>query len=744
MVTYQLIPKSEAERMLREGLARPMTKEEAERFESYLKKQGDNWIRVGTGYVQASALLSQVQSQRARKELEEFERKSRERARKEMEEALKNQELIEKGLHPIYSRVQGKMDFKVENGYIWRRYWLAGGQWGPWEKVKPYIEGAEYTQIPGKGIFSLNEVLQMAKNGTLNTVELLSLPSDWIATIVKNGFLNIMGMTPELKKALLETYDPDEQEKAVQQFQVESENLRNLIYDALKYLNVIARGGQLSDEERMALMRIAEQLGDPTLIPQVWQGMDVLSVLRRLPYPTTPGATVGDALDFWNWLTSGIGSVANAVDQWIANTFNVRQPLDYLVDGVNKLLTVFGFKELTEKDEEWLRDVASLAGIGSYSQTIGSLIGMALGYGLLGKAPTLLSRLGILGKEAMNPAVYNTVSGLSRISGALIGGAIGGQLAEPLSWNAISTKTQATNMLKAIETEKSLQKDREWDEIRTLSMNYDTTIDALRTAYYAGDYRTAVQLLGNAVTVIRQMEETLAQHREHYTELGVYDTLRTMVETYKTVVEGYKATIRGKDPSLAALLNSIAVTRLAAETHEAIDRFRNEHKYIDIEDPELMRAYLTYIDAMKYYPLTLQIDRQIVDTATGGTGLTTAFAYPLPNGSRVDTIRKLVTPSRRQVDEVTVKHYNTYLQPSKDPYYYQAVLTDWTNLGLSRPITAILPDWIKSILLKAPSFYKAGKERGYWYPYEMLALVIIMLLLGSDFTSVLSLFSRLS
>ncbi|MEM2377958.1 MAG: hypothetical protein QXV05_05480, partial [Candidatus Korarchaeum sp.] len=157
-----------------------------------------------------------------------------------------------------------------------------------------------------------------------------------------------------------------------------------------------------------------------------------------------------------------------------------------------------------------------------------------------------------------------------------------------------------------------------------------------------------------------------------------------------------------------------------------------------------MRAYLTYIDAMKYYPLTLQIDRQIVDTATGGTGLTTAFAYPLPNGSRVDTIRKLVTPSRRQVDEVTVKHYNTYLQPSKDPYYYQAVLTDWTNLGLTRSITAILPDWIKSILLKAPSFYKAGKERGYWYPYEMLALVIIMLLLGSDFTSVLSLFSRLS
>ncbi|MEM3554157.1 MAG: hypothetical protein QW658_04280, partial [Candidatus Bathyarchaeia archaeon] len=94
MVTYQLIPKDKAEEMLREGLARPMTKEEAERFESYLKKQGDSWIRVGTGYVQASALLSQVQSQRARKELEEFERRSRERARKEMEEALKNQELI--------------------------------------------------------------------------------------------------------------------------------------------------------------------------------------------------------------------------------------------------------------------------------------------------------------------------------------------------------------------------------------------------------------------------------------------------------------------------------------------------------------------------------------------------------------------------------------------------------------------------------------------------------------------------
>lgn len=745
MVTYKLIPKSEAERLLRQGLARPMTEKEAGEFKQYLKRKAQygEWLKVGTAVIDPKSLLDQIHSAEARAKLEEFERKSRARAKREYVEALKNQELIEKGLHPIYSRVPGKVEFKVEDGKIWRRHWLSGGQWSPWEVVKPVVAGQEYVVIPGKGVFSQAEVFTMARNGTLSVAELGFLPANWIATIVKEGWLNLMGMNEKIYNELVKVFDPSEQKEAIKQVE---EVLSKGVAVAIEYVRGLAlkaKYGTLTEKERMVMNELAKRLSDPSVLNEFFKGVraDTSTINAAYQY-------VDPRLDITNrgsWvdLMAKLGDVGESVDNWIATTFNVKQPVQYLIDGINSLRVALGLEKLPYEDEERLRMISSIAGIGSYSETIGSILGAITGYYVLGRLPAIISKVGPLSKLMESTLNINAASKLSGVTGALMGAAMGGQLLEPVSWNAIAVKNQVENYLYSKMMQENIENSRAWQRMQSLSIQVSDMIDIIKAAYYNGEYGAAVQTLSNAASTLRIMEEEMRAYQNELIEAKAYHTAETVLNSLRSQLQMWGALIKSKDPSLAALINSVSQGKAAVEIASEIVRLKEENPVPDWKDVRTLMTYLGYMQALKSTIQALDTDKAVLDRSTIGPGNIIAYSFPMDIMDRLQ-LNRILKPkgSQRELIEMDVESPKTYVAPYYDRKYYNTLTDAFISLGLYKTNLSYVPDWIKSIILMIPKFYKSGKERGYWYPYEMLGLVILMLLLGTDFSNVLHLLGK--
>lgn len=311
---------------------------------------------------------------------------------------------------------------------------------------------------------------------------------------------------------------------------------------------------------------------------------------------------------------------------------------------------------------------------------------------------------------------------------------MGGQLLEPVSWNAIAVKNQVENYLYSKTVQENIENDRVWGRMQSLSIQAGDLIDVVKAAFYNGEYKAAVGALSSAYTVLRTMEEEMKANKEHLTEIKALHTVETVLNSLKSQAQMWGALVKGKDPSLATLVNSLIQGKAATEIMSEINKLKEDNPVPDWKDVRTLLAYTSYMQALKSTVQALDTDRIVLDKSTLGPEDIIAYMFPLDMMERLK-IQRILKPTSEQKElmEMDVESPKTYVAPYYDRKYYTQLQSAWFASPLFNTELSFVPDWIKSILLMTPKFYKSGKERGYWYPYEMLGLVILMLLLGLDF-----------
>ena len=712
----------------------------------YVKSKADKggWIKVDGGYVQASALLSQISYQKSLETAERIRRKRLETWREEQEEARRNEELIKKGLHPIYSRVPGVKDFKVENGIIYERYYLSGGVWSDWKPVKRVAPGVEYYVLPGKGIFSLPEIMSMAEIGTLSVQDLLSLPGKVVAEIVKRGYKNIMGMNPDLWKRLKETYAPEDISLLMEKIKDENANLAELFQQVMEYLYKKQQLGDLTAEDRELLNELAKRLLNPNGLLEFFGVKDAHLYAHNLA-----GTQMTDpqGQGIWNWIQSvgnWVQGVANSFDQWVASTLNLKQPVDYLIDGINKILTVFGLQPLKSQDRQYLEEIAHLAGIATYSELVTSIIGAALGWKIAGMAAGAVGKvlpetLGYLGSteipKAINPLMV-------KAGGALFGGIAGSQIGESLSWVAMGVRNQAQSMLRALDQQESIAKSRNYEQIRSKLIAVGDYLDLIKSSLYTKDWNTMASAVSEAKGILNDARGYLQAHAEEMRSLGVYDELESLMNTYLSMIDGFVSVANSQGAHLQALLTAANSARVASIAVGNAADLKENNPYIDWSNLDIVAQYLNWLDAVNHGRLAIAAASNVIDKATLGTGKGVVHTLPMPHSDRVELLRKVSRTKGKETHEVKPKYKKTYVAPSVDYSYYKALISDWHAMGLYSKPLAILPDWIKSVVTMSYKFYWNGKKRGYWLPHELLSLIVLMLLTGMDLRGLMYLFDK--
>jgi hypothetical protein len=712
----------------------------------YVKEKAakGGWIKTDGGYVQASALLDQISYQRSLEEMERIRRKRLETWREEQEEAMRNEELIRKGLHPIYSRVPGVKDFKIENGIVYERYYLKGGAWTDWRPVKIIPANVEYFVIPGKGLFTLPEIMSMAEIGTLSARDLLNLPGKVVAEIVKRGYKNLMGMNEELWKRLQETYAPEDVRILMEKVKNENANLKEIVQEVMEYIHKKRLSGDLTPEDRELLNELAKRLLNPHGLLEFFGIKDAHLYSHNLAGTQSASS---EHQGIWGWIQSianWVQGAANSFDQWVASTFNLKQPVDYLTDGINKLLTVFGLQPLKSQDRQYLEEIAHLAGIGTYSELITSIIGTIIGWKIAGLAagaaakvfPETLAYLGATEiPKAINPL-------LIKAAGAIAGGVAGAQVGEALSWMALSVRNQALSMLKALDQQESIAKDRNYEIVRSKLIAVGDYIDLIKSAMYTKDWNAMASAVSEAKGILNDAKGYLQAHAEELRSLGVYDELESLINNYASMIDGFVSLADGKGAHLSALLtaaNSARVTTIAAGN--AAD-LKENNTYIDWSNLDIVTQYLNFLDAVNHGRMVTAAASNVIDKATLGTGKGIVHTLPMSHSDRIELLREITKTKGRETHEVRVKHRKTYVAPTSDYSYYKALISDWHAMGLYSKPLAVLPDWIKSVVAMSYKFYKNGKERGYWLPHELESLIVLMLLTGLDLRGLMYLFDK--
>jgi len=445
-----------------------------------------------------------------------------------------------------------------------------------------------------------------------------------------------------------------------------------------------------------------------------------------------------------NNLKNWVEGAANSFDNWIANTLNVKQPVDYLLDTINTALTVFGLQPLESQDREYLEKIAHLAGIATYSELITSIIGAITGWKLAGMAAGGVAKIapevvGYIG-AAQIPRITNPT--WVKLAGAGAGLVAGAQVGESLSWMALNVRNQAQSMIKAMDTQENIAKDRNYDSVRSKMIAIGEYIDLIKSAYYQKDWNTMASALSEANGMLNEALAYIERYKSEFNSLGVYDELKAMVDSYRSVLQGYVSLAEGKGASLPALTTAANSTRLSSLAISNALGIKEERPYASWDDLEMIRAYLNYVDAVNHGRTVLASASSTIEADTMGTGTTVVPTLPMPHSDRIELLRTLSTTREKESYAVKPKNVGVYVAPTKDYSYYKALLSDWSTMGLTKRHLMIIPDWIKSIVNMAPKFYNAGKERGYWYPYEMLALVILMLLTGMDLNGLIYLFNK--
>jgi hypothetical protein len=717
-----------------------------EEWLKYVKEKAEKggWIKINGGYVQASALLDQITYQR---NLEAAERVSRERMktwRREQQEAKRNEELIKKGLHPIYSRVPGVKDFKIEDGIVYERYYLSGGSWTNWKPVKKIPAGVEYYTLPGKGIFTLPEVMAMAQIGTLSARDLLNLPGNVVAEIVKRGYKNLMGMNPDLWKQLKETYAPEDLHLLMEKVKDENTNLQNLLQEVMEYLHKKQQAGDITAEDRELLNELAKRLLNPRGLLEFFGIKDAHLYAHNLA--GTQSASP-EHQGLWGWIQNAanwVQGAANSFDQWIASTLNVKQPVDYLTDGINKLLTALGLQPLKSQDREYLEDIAHIAGIATYSELVTSIIGTIIGWKLAGMAAgaaekVLPETLGYLGATEI-PKAINPL--LIKGAGALFGGMAGTQIGESISWMALSVHNQAQSMIKALDQQESIAKDRTYEQVRSKLIAVGDYLDLIKSSMYAKDWNTMASAVSEAKGILNEAKGYMQAHAEELKSIGVYDELEALINNYVSMIDGFVAVANSKGTHLPALLtaaNSARATAIAAGN--AAD-LKENNPYIDWSDLSIVAQYLNWLDAVNHGRLVTAAASNVIDKATLGTGKGIVSTLPMSHSDRVELVRHVSRTKGKETHEMKTKYRKTYVAPTTDYSYYKALMSDWHAMGLYSKPLAILPDWVKSVVTMSYKFYQDGKRRGYWLPYELLGLIVLMLLTGMDLRGLMYLFDK--
>jgi hypothetical protein len=709
----------------------------------YKAKKG-GWIKADSGYIQASALLDQISYNKSLEHMMKIREKRRKIAEREREEARRNEELIRKGLHPIYSRVPGVKDFKVEDGIVYERYYLSGGAWTDWKPVKTIIGGEEYYTIPGKGVFTLPEIMAMAQIGTLSARDLLLLPGKVVAEIVKRGYKNIMGMNEELWKTLQETYAPEYLKILMDKVKNENTNLGELFQEVMEYLSKKQQMGDLSPEDRELLNELAKRLLNPHGLLEFFGVKDAHLYAHNL---AGTQSTNPEGQGIWSWIQSvanWVQGAANSFDQWMASTLNLKQPIDYLADGINKVLTAFGLEPLKSQDREYLEQIAHIAGIGTYSELITSIIGTIVGWKLAGMAAGAVGKvlpetLGYLGATEI-PKAINPL--LIKAGGALIGGMTGAQIGESLSWMALSVHNQAISMLKALDTQESIAKDRSYEQVRSKLIAVGDYLDLIKSAMYTKDWNTMASAVSEAKGIINEAKGYLQAHAEELRSLGIYDELESLLNTYSSMIDGFVAVADSKGAHLPALLtaaNSARVTSIAAGN--AAD-LKENNPYIDWSNLDVVAQYLNWLDAVNHGRIVAAAAGNVINKATLGTGKGVVHTLPMSHSDRIELVRQVSRTRGKESHEVRPKYRKTYVAPTTDYSYYKALMSDWHAMRLYTKPLAILPDWIKSVVTMSYKFYENGKKRGYWLPHELLSLIVLMLLTGMDLRGLMYLFEK--
>ncbi|MCS7102383.1 MAG: hypothetical protein NZ992_00695 [Candidatus Korarchaeum sp.] len=721
-MTIRIVSPKEAERLLALG-ARRMTEEEEKELlrDLDLMARRGKWLKSGGSAYDPRSLADSIRTTRARRRLEEFERQSRARAKAEMEEARKNQELIEKGLHPIYSRVPGVVDFKVEGGWVWKRYYLAGGRWTDWERVSVYDGTTPYYVIPGKGMYTLPQVMSMAEIGTLSVNDLLSLPPEVQAAIVKRGFLNLMGMNEDIKKLLLETYDPETKKAVEDEVRKMMENTGGITIEVLQDLIRKARAGQLTEAEKRTLENILKELGAPEAykalvnsgptfeeflhsgIRQVTWIEQTLNALERL-------ATYGPLPQLSQW-----------AEKMLMNVTGGKQLGELIIEGINNLKVVLGLEPLKTEDREKMEEILKLAGLARYAELVGGITGGIIG-GVATKGMGLLPRLAGMAGGAM----------------------LGSQLTETISWAANSVASQAAKALESMELQKKLGDDRAFDTVRSYLMKVGESIDTLRTAYYAGMTDVAYNALKDAFSMLTEAKGYLVANREKFVDSKTYDELEALIANYESTLYQYQAILRKKDPTLPAIVGMVSGTRTATQLMSNLSEIKERNPVVGWDDLNIMGAYLSGQKALSDTISFIKANSYTTGATSLGTGYNLIPSFPMDKVDRIELMKEITKKKGKESLEVDVSSPKIYQAPYYQYNYYKAVQNDWINSKLMNKIYAIMPDWIKSILTMTPKFYERGKKRGYWYPYEMLSLVVAMLVTGVNFDGVKYLLDRYS
>jgi hypothetical protein len=709
---------------------------------SKAKKGG--WIKTDGGYVQASALLDQISYQRSLEHTERIRKKRLETWRREQEEARKNEELIKKGLHPIYSRVPGVKEFKVEDGVVYERDYLSGGAWTDWKPVKTIPGGVDYYILPGKGIYTLPEIISMAQIGTLSAKDLLNLPGNVVAEIIRRGYKNLMGMNEELWKALQETYTPEDVHVLLEKVKNENTNLKELFQQVVEYLSKKQQGGDLSPEDRELLNELAKKLLNPRGLLEFFGVKDAQQYASNLA-GTQSADPEGQGI--WSWIQSignWVQGAANSFDQWVASTFNLKQPVDYLTDGINKLLTAFGLEPLKSQDRQYLEEIAHIAGIGTYSELVTSIIGAITGWKLAGMAAGGIGRvlpetLGYLGSTEI-PKAINPL--LIKAGGALVGGLAGAQVGESLSWMALSVHNQAQSMIRALDQQENITKDRNYEQVRSKIIAVGDYLDLIKSSMYAKDWNTMTSAVSEAKGIINEARGYLQAHAEEMKQLGIYDELEALINDYSSMIDGFVAVANSEGAHLPALLTAANSARLTAIAAGNAADIKEENTYIDWSNLDLVAQYLNWLDAVNHGRIVTAAASNVIDKATLGTGKGIVQTLPMPHADRIELIRQVSKTRGKETHEVRPKRRKTYVAPTTDYSYYKALISDWHAMGLYSKPLAILPDWIKSIVTMSYKFYWSGKRRGYWLPHELLSLIVLMLLTGMDLRGLMYLFDK--
>jgi hypothetical protein len=248
--------------------------------------------------------------------------------------------------------------------------------------------------------------------------------------------------------------------------------------------------------------------------------------------------------------------------------------------------------------------------------------------------------------------------------------------------------------------------------------------------------------VSEAKGIINEAKGYLQAHAEELRSLGVYDELESLLNTYSSMIDGFVAVADSKGAHLPALLtatNSARVTSIAAGN--AAD-LRENNPYIDWSNLDVVAQYLNWLDAVNHGRIVTAAASNVINKATLGTGKGVVHTLPMSHSDRIELVRQVSRTRGKESHEVRPKYKKTYVAPTTDYSYYKALMSDWHAMGLYSKPLAVLPDWIKSVVNMSYKFYENGKKRGYWYPNELLGLIVLMLLTGMDLRGLMYLFDK--